>query len=147
MLTKIKNYSLYLFHNLTDIRVIGQIIFAGLVLIVSWSCVGAIQTNADLQKQIAQLQQKNELQKLQNENLQLSTAFLNTDQYLELSARRQFGKAAPGEKVIIVPKNVALAHSIDTTVHVNTKPADAPHQPFYEYNLEAWRDFFFHRDS
>lgn len=148
MLTKIKNYTSYVIHNITDLRVLGQIVFGILALLVSWSCVQAIQTNADLQKQISKIEQENDVHQLANENLKLKTQFLNTDRYLELAARRQFGKAAAGEKVLIVPKNVAIAHTIDIqAVQKKVVPKTEPHQPFYEHNLEAWRNFFFHRDD
>jgi hypothetical protein len=47
---------------------------------------------------------------LQNENDDLKNAYYKSPQYLELSARQNFGLAAPGEKELLVPKAVALAH-------------------------------------
>ena len=148
MIEKIKNQISYIIHNITDIRVLGQVIFGVLILLVSWSCVKAIQTNADLQKQISKLDQQNQVYKLENENQKLKNQYLDTNQFLELAARRQFGKAAPGEKVLNVPKSVALARTIEIKdVPKDKQPKPQVHQPFYEENLQAWRDFFFHRDS
>ena len=148
MLTKIKNQIRYIVHNITDVRVVGQLAFGILVLLVSWSCVKAIQTNADLQSQIAKLEQENQNFNLENENQKLKNTYLETDQFLELAARRQLGKAAAGEKSLIVPTSVATAHSIEVQVankKVNAK-TDAG-QPFYEQNLEAWRNFFFRSNN
>lgn len=148
MLEKIKSYLSYVAHNITDVRVLGQVVFAVLILLVSWSCVDAIQTNAGLQKDIAKLQQQNEVFKLENENQKLKNQYLDTNQFLELAARRQFGKAAPGEKVLSVPKSVALAHTTDIADAAKKQIAkNQAHQPFYEQNLEAWRNFFFHSDN
>lgn len=148
MYEKIKSNINYIVQNITDIRVLGQVVFGLLILLVSWSCVKAIQTNAELQKQIAVLEQQNEVKQLEAQNLELKNAYFNTDQYLELAARRQFGKAAPGEKVLIVPKSVALSHTVELpTTSVKTKATGEVHQPFYEENLEAWRNFFFHRNN
>ncbi len=148
MFEKIKNQTNYIIHNITDVRVIGQVAFGILVLLVSWSCVKAIQTNADLQNQISKLQQENEVSKLQNENQKLKNTYLQTDQFLEIEARRQLGKAAPGEKALIVPTSVALAHSIDwQPASAKTKPKTETQQPGYEQNLEAWRNFFFRTDN
>lgn len=148
MYEKIKNKINYVVQNITDMRVLGQLVFGFLILLVSWSCVKAIQTNADLQKQIAALEQQNEVKKLETQNLELKNRYLTTDQYLELSARRQFGKAAPGEVVLTVPKSVALAHTVDLTKEVEkAKAAKEVNQPFYEQNLEAWRNFFFRRNN
>ncbi len=127
-----------------DIRIIGFAAFAVLVLLVSWSTVTVIQTNYDLQKQVSKIEQQNKVSELQNNNLKLRNQYYNTDQYQELTARRQFGKAAPGEKVLLVPKNVALAHTVDlpkNDAQFNTAPA----KPFYQQNFNTWMDFFFHR--
>lgn len=148
MYEKIKNQINYIVQNITDMRVLGQLVFGLLILLVSWSCVKAIQTNADLQKQISALEQQNEVKKLETQNLELKNRYLNTDQYLEISARRQFGKAAPGEKVLIVPKSVALARTVELPKEaIKTKTVGAVSQPFYEENLEAWRNFFFRRNN
>jgi cell division protein FtsL len=148
MLQKIKTLSLYIARNVTDVRFLGQMVFVVIVLLISWSCVKAIQTNYDLQKQIATLEQENEVKKLENQNLELSNKYLETNEFLELAARRQFGKAAPGEKVINVPKRVALAHTIELpkTAEPNKAEAEA-HKSTYERNFEAWLNFFFHQEN
>ena len=148
MYEKIKSQINFIVHNITDIRVLGQVVFGLLILLVSWSCVKAIQTNADLQKQIAILEQQNDVKELEKQNLELKNQYFTTDQYLELAARRQFGKAAPGEKVLIVPKSVALSSTVELPkTAAKTKVEGEVRQPFYEENLEAWRNFFFRRND
>jgi cell division protein FtsB len=148
MIEKIKNYILYIVRNITDLRVLGQVIFGILILLVSWSCVKAIGTNADLQKQIAKLQQENEVFELETQNLKLKNQYLETNQFLEIAARRQFGKGAPGEKALTVPKSVAIAHSIDVPAEkTKERTKTEVQQPKYEENLEAWRNFFFHSNN
>ncbi len=151
MIDKIKNLHKHpkvgqLAGQAKDIRVIGFAAFAILVLLVSWSTVTVIQTNYNLQKQVSTLDQQNKVSQLENNNLKLKNQYYNTDQYLELTARRQFGKAAPGEKVIIVPKNVALAHTVDLPQNKD-KSKDDGDKPFYQDNFEAWMNFFFHRQA
>ena len=115
---------------------------------LTWSGVKAVQTNYSLQKQIARLSQENQVSQLKNNNLKLQNQYYHTDEYLELAARRNFGKAAPGEKVIIVPKSVALANSTDLNSQPTGKPKKHPGaQPTYQKNFEAWIDFFLHRAS
>src|SRR5665213_736281 len=97
--------------RLGDIRFTGQLVFALIVLLVTWSGIKSIQTNYGLQKQISALNQQNTVQQLQNNNLALQNNYLNSNQYLELAARQNFGLAAPGEKEIIVPESVALAYT------------------------------------
>jgi hypothetical protein len=107
--------------------------------------VQVIETNYELQKQLSKIQQENQVAELENNNLKLQNQYYNTDQYLELQARRQFGKGLPGEKLVLVPKSVALAHTIDTTsdAEVN-KSKSTGHKPLYQRNFQAWRDFFTH---
>lgn len=131
---------------LRDARAWGLIVFGIIILLVSWSGIKAIQTNYGLQKQISKLQQENDVQKLTNDNLNLQNQYYQTDQFLELAARRQFGLGAPGEKLLIVPKNVALSYTIDLPSAakkvVSTTNAN---QPFYRRNLQAWMHFLFRK--
>jgi len=149
MFDKIKNLPKHPFiQQLRDVRSVGLMVFGVIVLLISWSGVKAIQTNYDLQKQISELQQQNQVGQLQNNNDKLRNQYLQTDQYLELAARRDFGKAAPGETVLIVPKNVALAHTIAIPKPATLNQADTQiHQPTYQKNFQAWIDFFLHRQN
>ena len=148
MFDKIKNYQNYPdLRRLQDVRVLGLAVFVGLTLLVSWSTISAIQTNYNLQKQIAALQQQNSVLELKNNNLALANQYYNTNQFLELAARRQFGKAAPNEKLLLVPKNVALTYATADT-SAATKAANLPaHTSSYQRNFQAWMDFFQHRQS
>ncbi len=130
--------------RLRDLRFAGLMVFVVIVLLISWSGVKVIQTNYSLQKQIAQLQQENSVQQLKDDNLKLQNEYFNTNQYLELSARQNFGLGAPGEKLLIVPTNVALAHSINLASTAQAATA-ANKLPFYEQNLQAWLNFFRHQ--
>jgi len=133
---KIKQYS--------DLRVIGLIIFGFIVLLVSWSGLKVMQTNYELQKKEAELRQKNEVAKLKNENLQLKNTYFESDQYLELSARRQFSKAAPGEKLYLIPEEVAMANTVDLPKNETQIIAEKQqHQSKYVNNLNAWMEFLF----
>lgn len=147
MLEKLKNYSKHpSLGVLADTRALGLIAFGVIALLVSWSGVKSIQTNYELQKQISEAQQQNDVAKLENTNLKLRNEYFKTDQFLELAARRQFGKAAPGETLYIVPKSVALANSVDTSTSQTVTATKSNKKPFYQENLEAWFNFFLHRE-
>lgn len=148
MLEKLKTFDYQkLLKELRDVRMVGLLVFGVVVLLVTWSGISVIQTNYELQKKIANLNQVVEIQKLENSNLRLKNEYYNTDQYLELQARRQFSKAAPGETLLIVPKNVALAHSIETPQTTQTQVAEMIEKPFYQRNFEAWIDFLFRHEG
>ena len=148
MLNKVKtHFNSGKLQFLNDTKNLGLIAFGVIALLVSWSGVNSIQANYGLQKQISELSQQNTVAELQNTNLKLRHEYLKTDQYLELAARRQFGKAAPGETVVNVPKKVALANTVEPK-NVAVKVATTEEsKPFYLKNLQAWVDFFLHRDS
>jgi cell division protein FtsB len=134
--------------ELTDVRNIGLYVFAIIVLAISWSAAKTVQNNYELQKQISNLKQQNAVAKLQNENISLNNKYLQTDQYTELSARQNLGLAAPGEKVLVVPKNIAMKY-VDKSLLIttnNTNPGEIKdNRSSYQKNLEDWRDFLLGR--
>jgi len=132
---------------LSDFRNIGLIIFVILVLLVSWSIVGAIQTNYDLQKKISKLEQENTVAELENQNLKLKNEYYNSDEFLELAARRQFGMGAPGEKLMIVPKDLALSKVSPISPDLQVTKVQKPNKPKYQQNFEAWVNWFLHRPT
>lgn len=145
MFEKIKSLPLKSYiMELRDIRMVGFLVFGIIVLLVSWSTVGIIQTNYDLQKKIAQLEQQNKVAELETRNLKLKNEYLNTDQYLELTARKQFGKAAPGETVMVVTKVTALSKTVEMPKVETLVEKQEKDKPFYQKNFEAWMDFLFH---
>lgn len=149
MLDKIKKYKNHPWiTQLKDVRVLGLLVFVVIVVLVSWSGVNVIQTNFNLEKQVSKLQQQDQVAELENNNLQLQNEYYNTDTYLELVARKQFGKAALGETEVIVPKTVALAHTIDVPqLVIKTVPKAIPAKSKYQQNFEAWMNFFLHRPT
>ncbi|HJQ08310.1 MAG TPA: septum formation initiator family protein [Candidatus Saccharimonadales bacterium] len=133
--------------QLQDLRVIGQLLFLAVAMLVTWSGIKTIETNYGLQKQIAALEQQNEVKKLATENQKLQNDYYKTPQYLELAARQEFGLAAPGETVLIVPREVALAHTVELPKPQEPAKAEGKNAelPAYQRNFEAWMDFFLHR--
>lgn len=143
MRPKIKNIQKpEFFNHLNDVRTIGLLVFAVIALLVTYSSVGAIETNYGLQKQVYQLEEQNKLQALENTNISLQNQYYNSNEYLELQARQLYGKALPGENMILVPDNVALANS--TNLGSNNDSTNQLPKPFYQRNFEAWMQFYFH---
>ncbi len=140
------DYLAALVQRFGDVRFIGQLVFVVIVLLISWSGVKSIQANYGLQKQISALQQQNAVQQLENNNLALQNQYFNSNQFLELSARQNFGLANLGEKEIVVPQNVALAYTVDVPA-LRPPVVAADHQPGYQRNYEAWVNFFLHRQN
>jgi cell division protein FtsB len=143
-LEKIYDYVL----QFRDVRAAGLLLFLIIVLLISWSGIKVIDTNYRLQKQIAQLDQETQVQNLSNTNIKLQNDYFQTDQYLEIAARQNFGLAKAGETVLNVPQNVALAHTVDVPNidQVEAKKTQAK-QPVYQRNFQAWMNFLLHRQT
>jgi cell division protein FtsB len=135
-------------YELSDVRTIGMIAFAVMAVIVTWNGAKAIEMNFQLQKKVVVLEEQNKVQQLENETQALRNEYYKTDEYKELAARRLFGKAAPGERVYIVPKDVALKYvSPEVVTKTSTEtPVENPVKlPAYQQHVQDWLDFFFHR--
>lgn len=124
-----------------DIRFTGQVVFAGIVLLISWSGVKTIQTNYELQKQISTLKQQNAVTLLTNKNADLQNQYYKTNDYLELSARQNFGLGKPGEKELLVSKDVAFKYAPE----VQTNKAESAPAAAHTSNFKAWVNFFLNR--
>jgi cell division protein FtsB len=147
MLPKTNNKYLEKLKPFMDVRVLGLILFGIIVLLVSWSGLSVLQNNYKLEKELARLKQQTSVQQLENENLKLKNQYYVSDQYLELSARRQFDKAAPGESVYLIPASVALSKTIDIPKEQQTALPIAPKaRPKYRQNIDDWIDFLLHKN-
>src|SRR5680860_422755 len=98
--------------KLTDIRVLGLLAFGVIAILITWSGLNVAKTNYELEKKISELEQENVVQDLQNENMRLKNQYYESDEYLELAARAKFNKAAPGERLYLVPEDVELEQTI-----------------------------------
>ncbi len=141
---KHKNHLIEKFQALTDTRVLGLLAFGVVALLVTWSGIKAVQTNYELEKKISVAKQRNDVAKLENENMKLRNAYYQSEQYLELAARRQFGKAAPGEKLYTIPEGVALAKTVEPLPAPKTTTEQAEEsKPKLQKNFDDWMEFLF----
>ncbi len=148
MLTKIKTYQKKIIAEVRvfqDVRALGVVMFLIVALLISWSGIKVIETNYGLQKEIARMQQENEIRQLENRNLELENQYFETDEYLELEARKNFGLAAPGETVYVVPKQVAMKNIVSSdTVAPSGTPREVE-KPTWQQNIDAWFEFLLHK--
>lgn len=120
------------YYTLDNIVLLAAILLAiGFI----WSTMGALQSNYVLQRQVDILRSQVEASRLESDTLQLENIYFASDEYLELQARQQFGKAAPGERMIILPANT-VSDAVTTDAN---KPADV----ISNNNFQAWLNFFF----
>ena len=139
MIDKIKN--LMSSKNLRayfSLGAMGAYLIAVVSLSVAWASTKAIQRNYQLMKEISVLEQEADIAEQKVANQKLENEYYKSDAFLELAARTQLNKAAPGEKLMIVPKEVALsklpAGSTDLDLVPVTEKTDLP-------NWQAWLQF------
>lgn len=119
------------FYTLDNIVLVVAVLMAsGFV----WSTMGALQNNYVLQRQVDILQAQVDSSKLESDNLALENSYFASNEYLELQARQQFGKAASGEHMLILPANTV---SDQATAKAKSQPITP------DSNFQAWANFFF----
>lgn len=104
-----------------------------------WSTIDAIQRNFKLQQQVDDLRQEIAVQELRNKTTEFQNKYYAGAEYQELSARERLNKAAPGEKVVILPPNTV--HSTDD----QNAPAETP--IVERSNFAQWMYFLFGKKS
>jgi cell division protein FtsB len=114
------------------------ILLVAFLLAISWmwGTMEALQKNFTLQQKVNQMKTEVELLDLEAQTLEFQQKYFQSDEYLELAAREHLGKAAPGEKVIILPKNTAN-DSQYREARASTTAATPPS------NFHQWMTFFF----
>ncbi len=127
---------------LRDTRALALIGFAVIAVLVAWNSVGVLQRNYELEKKISSLKQRNDVAKLENENQKLRNKYYESDEYLELTARRQLGKAKEGEKLYLIPRSLAESSSINVKPIVEDIPEQEIQKNKYQRNIESWVRFF-----
>lgn len=127
--------------GLYDIRVLALMGVGFIALTVFWNGAKIVQQNFELSQKVVAIEQENQILELENQNKQLRNQYLETDEFAELTARRVFGKAAPGEKVYIVPNEVAF--SALNTAEASLEEELEVSKPQYQKNLETWMNIYF----
>jgi cell division protein FtsB len=102
----------------------------------AWSTIEAIQRNFKLQQQVDSLAQQIAVQELENKSQALQNQYYQSPEYLELSARERLNKAAPDEKLIMLPANTVQPISEEAL-----QTAETPIQS--RSNFAQWMYFLF----
>jgi hypothetical protein len=104
----------------------------------AWGSIGMMQRNYELQKSIDTKSRQQQLSELQVELLKYEQKYYQSNEYKEWSARRNFGLANPGEKVLVLSANSEEAKKDD---RVAVAPTDSKRLP--PTNFTQWINFLF----
>ena len=132
--------------TIIDSKNLGLYLLLIIALSVTWSSVKIIQQNYQLEKQISQLQLEVGIQEQINKNQKLKNEYFKTDAYLDWAARKYFGKASPGEKVIVIPAEVAQKYTHPEQKSAQEQKAPAKN-PSFITNIQDWMGFFLHHQK
>lgn len=99
-----------------------------------WGSLGMMERNYGLQREVDAKKRELRLTELQRDTLAFENRFVTTAEYQELAVRESLGLVRPGEKVLILPDNVAKADRVEAT------PLPVAIQPS---NIEQWVNFLF----
>ena len=118
-------------------------IIIGLAAIVAigwvWGSLGVMQRNYTLQQSLNRKNQELQLSQLETRSLELEQHYFTTVEFQELAVRSRLGLGLPGEKVLIVPKQIETETTLPTTPG---RPAVRDTQPS---NFEQWMNFLLGR--
>ncbi len=105
----------------------------------AWGTIAQMQTNFAAQKAVDDQRRELQLTELEVATLQYQQNYYKSDEYKELSARKDLGLVLPGEKVLALPANSQAVKDADA--------ADAKRgstqatQAATGSNLEQWLQF------
>lgn len=111
-------------------------VIAIVVVAVTINTSSVILKNYELERKVRVAEQKVAIAELELENQRAQNAYYATDAYLEIAARRQLSRGAPGEQLIIVPKSVAEKYVTRPQIVETTPTIESEKSTF-----QKWVDF------
>ena len=135
MIQKLQHYIIRIWRRVSLSGAVG----IAVVLVILWlvaNSIVAIQNNFQRQVELDNMKQEVALMQLENETAAFQNQYYKTHEYLDLQARKLLGKAAPGEKVIILPPATSVAPISQEQPVYRTAMQDRS-------NLEQWFYFLF----
>ena len=131
--------------SLRDVRNVGLLVFTVIVLLISWSR-GQVHPKPLRIAKTGGAATAGEpvCRAWKMRILALQNQYYGTNQYLDVTARENLGLGAPGETELLVPQNVALAHTVKDARRQQVKLGSYRKLPFWQRNFQNWIAFFFH---
>ena len=110
MIKKITYYLKLLAKNITNPELIAGSVIAITVVAVTINTSSVIMQNYTLERDVRVAEQKVTIAQEELETQKLKNNYFKSDAFLDIATRKQLSKGLPGEKLIIVPKSIALTY-------------------------------------
>ena len=139
-MNKIKTFFRKVKYALTHgaLSVENVVLVAAVILCLSltYQSILAMSRNWELSERLTEERKNLELATVEVEAAELENAYYQTDEYLELVARKNLDKKMPGENMVVMPENSEAAKNkhkqaipVETEVEIS--------------NFEKWKKFLF----
>lgn len=138
--TKLRKSHYRLKHEILVFDNIILIIALIFCFIFTWGAISSMSRNWSLAEEVVDRQREKALLELEVETLELENTYYQSDEYQELAARKYRGKLLPGETMVFLPDNSAVAKSKHSAEPVEQEVAQASEE---RSNFEQWMTFLF----
>ena len=101
-----------------------------------------MQTNFAAQKMVDSQKRELDLMQLEVDTLQYQQNYYKSDEYKDLAARTNLGLAAPGEKVLLLPKNSPAVVMADKESEKKSLAPSTRATTPASSNFDQWINFF-----
>ncbi|MCA9347594.1 hypothetical protein KC930_03385 [Candidatus Saccharibacteria bacterium] len=140
MKERLVNISKSAISYLTRVDLLAAAVIAVVILAVTINTSIVIMQNYNLQRQVDIAQQKVDIAQAELDNQRLKNTYYTSDSYLDIAARKQLNQGLPGEKLVIVPHDVAMSYVKD--INLETQTVDqADTQDEALSNFQKWLRF------
>lgn len=108
----------------------------------AWGSISIMQTNFAAQKMVDSQKRELDLMQLEVDTLQYQQNYYKSDEYKDLAARTNLGLAAPGEKVLLLPKNSPAVVMADKESEKKSLAPSTRATTPASSNFDQWINFF-----
>lgn len=88
---------------------IAAVIITATVIGVTVNTTAVIMQNYQLERDVRVMQQKVDVAEIELQTQKAKNQYYGTDYYLDIAARKQLSRGSAGEKLVIVPRDTAMA--------------------------------------
>jgi cell division protein FtsL len=110
MIKKIRFIVKLVIRNITNPELLAGAVIAVTVVAVTINTSSVIMQNYTLERDVQIAEQKVSIAQAELDTQKLKNEYFKSDAFLDIATRKQLSKGANGEKLIIVPKSVALSY-------------------------------------
>ena len=139
MIKKVSYYLKLLAKNITNPELIAGSVIAVTVVAVTINTSSVIMQNYTLERDVRVAEQKVAIAQQELETQKLKNNYFKSDAFLDIATRKQLSKGLPGEKLIIVPKSVALTYVSSSAVKSDV--VISKNEVSTSSNVQKWLQF------